>query len=119
MTRRTIFRLRDIKDAIDRIRKLLGGKTFDDMYSNSDIRAAYERYLEIASEASRHIPDELKQTHGAGIPWRNVADLGNVLRHTYHRSDAKALWEVYVTELDDLEAAVDAMITAVERDQGT
>ena len=41
MTRRTIFRLRDIKEAIGRIRNLLSGKRFDDMYSDPDIRAAY------------------------------------------------------------------------------
>jgi uncharacterized protein with HEPN domain len=113
MTRRTIYRLNDIKEAISNIRRLLDGKSFDQMYADPDVRAAFERYLEIASEASRHIPDDLKNRHGHGIPWRNVADLGNVLRHTYHKSDARALWEIYTTELDALDASVDAMINAV------
>lgn len=59
------------------------------------------------------MPQELKERHGQGVPWRNVADLGNVLRHTYHKSDAKTLWDIYTTELDRLDAAVAAMITAV------
>jgi uncharacterized protein with HEPN domain len=113
MTRRTIYRLNDIRDAVGNIRRLLDGKTFDQMYGDPDIRAAFERYLEIASEASRHIPEDLKSTHGQGVPWRNVADLGNVLRHTYHRSDAQSLWDIYVVELDDLEASVASMISAI------
>lgn len=112
MTRRTIYRLTDIKDAIANIRRLLGGMTFEQMYADPDVRAAFERYLEIASEASRHIPEELKHSHGQGVPWRNVADLGNVLRHTYHKSDAKSLWDVYTTELDALDDAVMKMMKA-------
>lgn len=113
MTRRTIYRLNDIRDSVANIRRLLDGKSFEQMYADPDIRAAFERYLEVAREASRHIPQELKESHGQGVPWRNVADLGNVLRHTYHKSDAKTLWDIYTTELDRLDAAVAAMITAV------
>ncbi len=91
MVRRALFRLQDIKEAIGRIRVLLDGKTFDEMYADPNVRAAFERYLEIASEASRHVPDSLKQQHGPNIQWRSVADLGNVLRHTYHKADARAL----------------------------
>ncbi|NMA96589.1 MAG: DUF86 domain-containing protein [Phyllobacteriaceae bacterium] len=73
----------------------------------------------MASEASRHLPDSLKQAHGADFPWRNVADLGNVLRHTYHRSDAKALWDVYTNDLDALELAIDAMILDLSSHEGS
>ncbi|MCP8882217.1 DUF86 domain-containing protein [Devosia sp. XJ19-1] len=78
------------------------------------MRAAFERYLEAASEASRHVPQELKDDYGPDVPWRNVADLGNVLRHTYHRSDARTLWDIYTTELDALDRAISSMIDAVQ-----
>ena len=110
MTRRTVFRLRDIQEAIKRIRSLLKGMHFDDLYADPDVRAAFERYLEVASEASRHIPEDLKTQYGPDIPWRKVADLGNVLRHTYHKSDVRNLWDIYVNDLDALDRAVSAMI---------
>ena len=56
MGERTIYRLRDIVDAIDKIDTLLNGKTFADVQSDAFLRAAFERFLEILSEASRHIP---------------------------------------------------------------
>lgn len=40
------------------------------------------------------------------------ADLGNHLRHAYHRTDIGALWSIYEDDLDPLEAAVDAMLAA-------
>lgn len=80
-------------------------------------RAAFERFLEILSEASRHVPDEWKREHGA-VPWRQVADLGNHLRHAYHRTDAEALWSIYEDDLDPLEKVVDVMLTAHDPESG-
>lgn len=39
------------------------------------------------------------------VPWRQIADMGNHLRHAYHRSDPEILWNVYLHDLDALEAA--------------
>jgi hypothetical protein len=41
-----------------------------------------ERGVEIISEASRHLSDELKARHPR-IPWGKVAGIGNILRHNY------------------------------------
>lgn len=108
---RSIWRARDIKQCIVEIRALLSGKTFEQTRNEPVTRAAFERFLEILSEASRHIPDAWKKQHGA-VPWRQVAGLGNHLRHAYHRTDAQALWSIYEDDLDVLEQAVDAMLAA-------
>ncbi len=71
-------------------------------------RLAIERALEIVSEASRRIPEELLAEHGH-IAWRRVHDLGNVLRHAYHAVEAARLWDIIVDDLPILKAAVTAM----------
>lgn len=91
MNGRTIYRLRDIVDAIDKIDQLLEGKTLADVQSDPFLRPAFERFLEILSEASRHIPDAIKDA-APGMPWRRIADIGNHLRHAYHKVDAELLW---------------------------
>ena len=108
---RSIWRLRDIKMCVMHIRSLLEGKAFEQVQNEPATRAAFERFLEILSEASRHVPDDWKSEHEV-IPWRQVADLGNHLRHSYHRTDALALWSIYTDDLDMLEASVDAMLMA-------
>lgn len=42
---------------------------------------AAERLVEIISEASRRIPQEWKNEF-PNVPWRDIAAVGNVLRHT-------------------------------------
>jgi len=40
------------------------------------------RCLEVISEASRRLSDELKARH-LGIPWKQMAGAGNIYRHDY------------------------------------
>ena len=87
----------------------LDGKNFDALQADKVARAAFERYLEVLSEASRHVPDEWKNELPE-IPWRQVADLGNHVRHAYHRIDQQALWNIYANELDTLETVVDRLV---------
>ena len=55
MVDRTVNRLRDIVDAVNQIDILLTGKTLDDVQTDRVVRAAFERFLEILSEVSRHV----------------------------------------------------------------
>ena len=94
MNARHRARLRDIIEAIDQIDQLLEGRDLADLTSNKIFRAAFERFLEIVSEASRHLPADLKD--GAPeTPWRRIADLGNHLRHAYQTVDIEILWALY------------------------
>ncbi len=61
-----------------------------------------ERGIEIISEASRHLPTELKARH-TDIPWSKVAGIGNVLRHAYEHVALDVLWGVVRDDLPPLE----------------
>jgi len=51
------------------------------------LRSAVERGIEVISEASRHLGEELKAQHKE-VRWKDIAGIGNVLRHDYQRVDA-------------------------------
>ena len=72
-------RLHDLRDAIHEIEVFTQGKTLADYEASLITRRAVERCIEIVSEAARHLPPEMKATRPE-IPWRNVADVGNVFR---------------------------------------
>ncbi len=114
MKDRTIFRLHDIIDAIDQIERLLRGVTFEDVQKDRVLRAAFERFLEILSEASRHIPEALKTTE-PDTPWRRIGDIGNHLRHAYHHVDAEILWLIYKDgDLTQLREVIARFLTTID-----
>jgi uncharacterized protein with HEPN domain len=95
-------RLHDIIQAIEHIRAEMTDTTLDAFEGDWRKRWLLERGIEIISEASRHLPDELKARHPA-IPWRKVAGIGNVLRHEYSRVGPEVLWAVAHDDLPDLD----------------
>jgi uncharacterized protein with HEPN domain len=117
MDDRTVFRLRDIIEAIDQIDLLLKDKDFSGLSRERVTKAAFERFLEIISEASRHIPPDLK-AEAPQIPWPLIAGIGNHLRHAYHRVDAEILWRLYKDgDLVTLRRAVAVFLVNLGTDQ--
>jgi uncharacterized protein with HEPN domain/predicted nucleotidyltransferase len=92
-------------DHIDYIAEKMKGRTLEDLRTDRDFRYTVERSLEILSEASRHLSDELKARETA-IPWRQVADFGNVLRHAYFNVRLDTVWRILTEELTPLRAAL-------------
>jgi uncharacterized protein with HEPN domain len=113
MASRVYWRLKDTKKAISAIRKLLSGKSLSAIQHDDDTQAAFERYLERLSKASRHIPTEWK-TEFPQIPWRQIADLGNFMRHGYDKVDLGVLWSIYENDLDALEPVIDQLLERAE-----
>jgi len=94
-------RIAHISEAIDHIRRFVENHTSSSFESDLATRLAVERLLEVISEASRHIPQGMKAAEAA-INWRRLADLGNWLRHAYHRTDAGLLWDMIENDLEPL-----------------
>jgi uncharacterized protein with HEPN domain len=98
--------LRDILHHIDLASRFVEG--FDRDSFRADLRTVYAvtRCLEIVSEASRRLPDELKSRHPA-ISWRQMAAAGNVYRHDYEDVAAQFVWETVQQALPPLRAVIE------------
>jgi len=102
-------RLNDILEAIIEIEDIARGLSFDQFASDRRIRLLTERLLEIVCEASRAIPDEVKQRQ-PDIDWRKMVDFGNLLRHAYHATKAEIVWDVIQSRLPPLKSFVENLI---------
>jgi uncharacterized protein with HEPN domain len=116
--------LADMVEAIGHIRTVTAGVTlegFEVDWQRFEVdwqkRWLVERGLEIVSEASRHLDDELKARHPE-IPWSKVAGIGNVLRHDYERIVADLLWNLLQDDLLTLETACRNELAARLSDHG-
>ena len=96
--------------ALDKIDRFLQGKNFETFTSDALTHDAVVRNLEVISEASRHLPEAMK-VGSPQIPWRNVADMGNWLRHGYDVVSDRILWETISRDLPPLRTAVKKIIT--------
>lgn len=106
-------RLTDIIEAIGRIRDVLTDTTLDTFENDWQRQWLVERGVEIVSEASRHLGDDLKARHPE-IPWRKVAGIGNVLRHDYETIAAPVLWKLVQADLPALESVCRAELTRLD-----
>jgi uncharacterized protein with HEPN domain len=92
-------------DHIDYVLAKTQHQSVAEFRGDRDVRQSVERSLEIISEASRHLPEELKSTRSE-IPWRQVADFGNVLRHSYFAIRVDLVWTIIGENLRPLRDAL-------------
>lgn len=96
----------DIRDNIELAREFVAGIEFDAFCKDERTAYAVTRCLEIISEASRRLPDDLKARHPY-IPWRAIAGAGNIYRHGYEAVEESALWDTVHRDLSPLFVAVE------------
>ena len=73
----------------------------------NDLRTVYAvtRCLEIISEASRRVPEAVKEKHPS-IPWKQMAAAGNIFRHDYEDVAARYVWNTLTRDLPVLREVV-------------
>ena len=102
---RAPLELYDIEEAVQKLRHVLGGRSFEEIEKDFVLKAAAERFVEIISEAIRRIRPDWKAEHPE-VPWPKVASIGNVLRHEYRYVRLQVILDLRGIDLEALEAAV-------------
>jgi uncharacterized protein with HEPN domain len=110
-------RLADIIEAIERIRRVLDGVTLEAFEQSWEKRWLVERGIEVISEASRHLTDDIKERR-TEVPWSKVAGIGNVLRHAYDHVAPDVLWKLAQDDLATIESVCrEELVIAEERER--
>jgi len=102
--------LEDVRQATDRIREFVGGKTWDDYETDALLRSAVERQFEIIGEAlnqlSRIEPGDSSKISNH----RRIIAFRNILIHGYAAIDDRVVWAVIQKDLPVLEQEVRALL---------
>jgi uncharacterized protein with HEPN domain len=104
-------RLHDIQESITEIESILDGVTREQFIAQRRLRLLTERLLEIVCEASRRLPDHIKQSEPQ-IEWQKVVDFGNYLRHAYHSTRAEVVWDITQNDLPLLKAVTERHLSS-------
>jgi uncharacterized protein with HEPN domain len=97
--------LSDIEAHIDLAVQFTSGLDYASFCDDTRTIYAVTRCLEIISEASRRLPDDLTMRHPA-IPWRDIAGAGNVYRHDYEDVAARIIWDTVQLALPPLRSVI-------------
>ena len=97
--------LRDLEHHIALATQFVAGLDYEAFRNDTRTVFAVTRCLEIISEASRRLPDEIKTRHPT-IAWKNMAGAGNVYRHDHEDVAAKVVWDTVQMALPPLRDVV-------------
>jgi uncharacterized protein with HEPN domain len=97
-SRRWKFFVEDILKSIGNIESYLDGIAFEDFSQNDLLIAAVERKFIVIGEAVRHIPLQVKEIYPS-IPWRQMADMRNLVTHVYWGVNPRILWDTVFEDL--------------------
>jgi uncharacterized protein with HEPN domain len=97
--------LRDMAHHIELASQFAAGLDYETF--REDLRTVYAvtRCLEIISEASRRLPEDLKARHPS-IAWKDMAGAGNIYRHDYEDVAAQHVWDTVQIDLPPLRSVI-------------
>jgi uncharacterized protein with HEPN domain len=104
--------LNDIRSHIELIQRFLGDLDYEAFRDDPLRLYGVTRCLEIISEASRRLPEDLKARHPS-IPCKEMAGAGNVCRHDYESVEAYEVWITIQDHLPGLRAVIDAELAVL------
>jgi len=104
--------LEDIQIAMIRIAEYIDDLTFVDFKRDYKTVDAVIRNFEIVGEASRNVPQEIKEKY-PDVPWEEMYLLRNRISHEYFGIDYEIIWDVATNYLPDNKLQIDEILVSV------
>ncbi|MEJ2703669.1 MAG: DUF86 domain-containing protein [Sedimentisphaerales bacterium] len=101
--------LRDIAEAIFRIRAYVKDIDYERFSGDTKTQDAVVRNLEIIGEAAKNISQGLKKKH-TQIPWRDLAGVRDKLIHHYFGVNIDVVWGIAIEELPVLLSSLEQIL---------
>src|ERR1035437_4670133 len=105
-------RLQHSIEAIQEIENYLNAVDYDQFMSNSMMRFACIKQLEIVGEASNHISDDIKSRF-IEIKWAQIIGMRNIFVHQYFGVDYTLIWEIINNDLPALTIKMIEILDAI------
>ena len=105
--------LAHMRDCLERIHEYTDGERTH-FEASRQVQDAVIRNLQTLTESSQRLSSEIKATE-PHTPWRDLAGFRNVIVHDYLGVDITAVWLVVEQDLPALTAAIDRMVTRLDK----
>ncbi len=106
-------RLKHIYDAILEIEAYISDIELSVFITNSMMRFACIKQMEIIGEASNHISDETKSRFSS-IEWSQIIGMRNVFVHEYFGVDINLVWDIIKNDIPELKIKIAEILSSIE-----
>jgi len=103
----------DILDAMNKAEALLAGVSYSQFESDYRINFAVVRALEIIGEATKRLPDDLRQRY-PDIPWKGMAGMRDRIIHGYDDVDLEIVWDVVKRDIPQIKPKIEGILEDYE-----
>ena len=77
----------------------------------------FVRHLQIIGEASRALPQEVRD-RSPQIPWSKIVGMRHVLVHDYFGIDTVAVWDAVERDLPELKLKIESLLQELKTTEG-
>ncbi len=104
----------DILNELEKINEFVGAMTYDEFLQDEKTIYAVVRSFEIMGEATKNIPDEIKDGNNQ-IPWSKISGMRNKLIHEYFGVDYETLWNTIKNRLPEIKPPIMKIIKSLNK----
>ncbi|KPL01927.1 MAG: hypothetical protein AMJ73_09490 [candidate division Zixibacteria bacterium SM1_73] len=105
--------LKDILEAVRKIKKYTENISVDDFVKDELIQDGVVRNLEIIGEAVKNLPEDIKSSKSQ-VEWKKIAGLRDILIHGYFGIDADIVWDVVENKIPELRQKILQILSETE-----
>ena len=106
--------IKDIILAMKSIEEFVEGLSLDEVKEDDKTSSAVIRKFEIIGEATRHVPDNLKENY-PDIPWKKMGGMRDRLIHAYFGVDYRLVWEAIKIDIPKLKPRLEEVLAGLEK----
>lgn len=97
--------IEDILESIEKVESYLEGLDYKKFITKSIVVDAVIRNLEIIGEASRNVPDSIRELYPS-VPWKRMVGLRNIATHAYFGIDLEIIWKIAKENLSETKVQI-------------